>query len=278
MNAKKNIVWLASYPKSGNTWTRIFLANYFANEDKPLSINDADRFGFGDSVASMYRKVAGGQIDPANKRQVLSLRPRLLGAIASNGASFNFIKTHNVDSQVFGVDLMPPQVTRSAVYIVRNPLDVALSFARHFGTSHEEAVETMGRSDYVTGASATRVTEYRASWSDHVTSWTQEKRFPVVVLRYEDMLKEPEKCFEEMLGRAGLPIDKGRIEKAVRFSSFEEVSKQEEEGGFKETSDRSDKFFASGTSGQWQTALAPELVEKIRKQHAKMMKKHGYLE
>ena len=275
---KKSIVWLASYPKSGNTWTRIFLANYFANEDKPLSINDADRFGFGDSLASMYRKIAGGPIDPHNKRQILSLRPRLLNAIASNGASVNFIKTHNVDSQVFGVDLIPPQFTRTAIYIVRNPLDVSLSFARHFGMGHEEAVETMGRSDYVTDASETRVTEFRASWSDHVTSWSQERRFPVVVLRYEDMLEDPVKSFEDMLGRAGLPVDRNRIEKAVRFSSFEEVSKQEQAGGFKETSELSDRFFTSGTSGQWQTGLAPELVKKIRKQHRKVMKKHGYLE
>ncbi|MEQ9242681.1 sulfotransferase domain-containing protein [Roseovarius indicus] len=278
MTPQKNIVWLASYPKSGNTWVRIFLANYFANEDKPLSINDAGRFGFGDSAASMYRQVAGGPIDPNNKRQILALRPHLLKAIASNGASVNFIKTHNVDSQVFGVDLIPPQPTRTAIYIVRNPLDVTLSFARHFAMSHDAAVETMGRSNYVTESNAKQVTEYRASWSDHVTSWTQEKRFPVVLLRYEDMLQDPVKAFEGMLTRAALPVDRARIEKAVRFSSFEEVSKQEKEGGFKETSEVADQFFTFGTSGQWQTELAPELVEKVRKQHRKMMKKHGYLE
>ena len=275
---KKSIVWLASYPKSGNTWTRIFLANYFANEDKPLSINDADRFGFGDSITSMYRKVAGGPIDPRNKRQVLDLRPRLLNAIASNGANVNFIKTHNVDSQVFGVDLMPPQLTRAAVYIIRNPLDVVLSFSRHFATSHEDTVDLMGRSDYVTEATEKQVTEYRASWSDHVTSWTQEKRYPVHVMRYEDLLADPVTGFERMLRDTGLPVDAGRIEKAARFSSFEEVSKQEQAGGFKETSDLSERFFTSGTSGQWQTELAPALAKKIRKQHRKVMKKYGYLE
>lgn len=274
---KNTIVWLASYPKSGNTWLRIFLANYFANEDKPLSINEADRFGFGDSNTSMYHKIAGGRVDPANKRQILALRPRLLAAIASNGANVNFIKTHNVDSQVFGVDLMPPQVTRAAVYIVRNPLDVCLSFSRHFAMSHEDTAKLMARSDYVTHADARQVTEYRASWSDHVMSWTQEKRFPIHIMRYEDMLLNPMESFEKMLRATGLPIDAARIEKAVRFSSFEEVSEQEKLGGFKENPEVSGRFFTHGTSGQWETDLAPRLAKTIRKEHRKMMNKYGYL-
>lgn len=274
----KSIVWLASYPKSGNTWTRIFLANYFANEDKALSINHADRFGFGDSAEPMYRKIAGKAVDPHDKRQILAVRPRLLSAISTNGASHNFVKTHNANAAAFGFELIPPQVTRAAIYILRNPLDVAVSFSRHFGVDHAEAVERMGRSDYVTKSNDKFVTEFLGSWSDHIMSWSMTRAFPTLVVRYEDMLASPEEAFEKMLRHAGLPVDKPRLEKAVRFSSFEEVSKQEEEGGFKETSKVSDRFFISGTSGQWQTELAPALAKKIRKQHRKVMKKYGYLE
>lgn len=276
---RKSIVWLASYPKSGNTWTRIFLANYFANENKPLSINAADRFGFGDAAVGLYRKAAGGRpVDLGDKRVVLALRGRLLSAINGNGASFNFVKTHNANTQAFGAELIPPQLTHAAVYILRNPLDVALSVARHFGTSHEQAVASMGRSDHVIGSTDKQVTQYLGSWSDHVSSWSGERRFPVAVLRYEDMLADPRESFRSMLHQVGLPVDEGRLDKAVRYSSFEEVSQQEAQGGFKESSERSERFFASGRSGQWETELAPELAKTVRRQHRKVMKKHGYLE
>jgi len=109
-------------------------------------------------------------------------------------------------------------------------------------------------------------------------SWSSASAFPVLVVRYEDMLTSPEDSFEKMLRHAGLPVDPQRMEKAIHFSSFDEVANQEKSGGFKEASDFSDSFFTSGTSGQWQTELAPALAKKIRKQHRKMMKKYGYLE
>ncbi|MEQ8877035.1 MAG: sulfotransferase domain-containing protein [Phycisphaerales bacterium] len=274
---KNSIVWLASYPKSGNTWTRIFLANYFANEDRPLSINAADRFGFADAPAGLYRKIGGPNVDLTSRRATLALRARLLNAIDGNGATVNFVKTHNANTNPFGVELIPPPATRSAVYILRNPLDVALSSARHFGTTHEQAVTDLCRSDYVIG-SENFVPQFLGSWSDHVSSWAGETRFPVCILRYEDMLKDPATSFETMLRHAGLPIDKGRIEKAVRFSSFDELANQETTDGFKENTKNSERFFTSGKSGNWRTELAPELVKKVRKQHRKMMKKHGYLE
>lgn len=275
---KKSIVWLASYPKSGNTWTRIFLANYFANADRPLPINEADRFGFGDSLVPMYRKIAGRPIDPHDKRQMLGLRGRLLHAVATNGATVNFIKTHNADCPAFGVHLIPADLTRAAIYILRNPLDVVPSFARHFGITHEGAVKVMGRSDHVTESTEKQVTQYLGSWSDHAFSWTSEKRFPVLVVRYEDMLADPETSFAAVLRHMGVPVDEARLEKAVRFSSFDEVSRQEKAGGFKETSEQADRFFVSGKAGNWQTELAPPLAKKIRKQHRKMMKTYGYLE
>ncbi len=275
---KKSIVWLASYPKSGNTWTRIFLANYFANQNTPLSINQADKFGFGDSGTVMYRRAAGQDIDHENKRLTLSLRERVIAAIVGNNADFNFIKTHNVNSVAFGVDLIPTKFTRCAIYIVRNPLDVVLSYARHYGATHEIAVDRMARSDNVTKATKLQVTQYIASWSDHVSSWSAETRFPVLVVRYEDMLSDPVGSFRSMVEHTGLPIDEPRLENAVRFSSFDEVSKQEQEGGFKEASPNTDRFFTAGRTGRWMTDLEPELAKKVKKQHRKMMKKFGYLE
>uniref|UniRef100_UPI003B52E1EC sulfotransferase domain-containing protein n=1 Tax=Roseovarius indicus TaxID=540747 RepID=UPI003B52E1EC len=275
---KNSIVWLASFPKSGNTWTRIFLANYFANRDAPLSINEADRFGFGDSVLSMYQRVAGPGLDVNNKPQVVSVRNHVLQAIVANNADLNFVKTHNAFTNAYGVDLFPRQVSRCGIYIVRNPQDVVLSYARHFGISHEDVVMRMSRSDHLTLPYENQVTQFLGSWSDHVSGWASTGVFPVLTVRYEDMLNRPVDSFRAILQHIGAPVDEARLEKAVRFSSFDEVSKQEREQGFKEASHYADRFFAKGEAGQWREGLAPELSRKIRKQHRKVMKKHGYLE
>ena len=276
---RKSIVWLASYPKSGNTWTRIFLANYFSNQANPLPINEIDKFGFGDSGTQIYQRVAGNQaVDLTDRKVVLTLRNKLMNAINGNGASVNFVKTHNADTQVYGLDLSHPQITRSAIYFIRNPLDVVVSMSRHFGMTHAETAEWMGRSDYMLNKDGEQVRQYLGSWSDHVSSWSNEVRFPVLVVRYEDMLADPTRVFEGILRHMGAPIDPARLQKAVKFSSFDEVSKQEQETGFGEVSEFSDRFFASGTSDQWKADLAPEVVKKIRKQHRKLMKKYGYSE
>src|SRR6056297_90011 len=128
---KKSIVWLSSYPKSGNTWSRIFLANYIANRDNPLSINQVRYFGTGDSIKRHYDKIAGRIIDPPDILSLLSVRQKLLNAIIGNGADLNVVKTHNIKSIIRGVELFPSDVTKCAIYILRNPLDLVISYASH---------------------------------------------------------------------------------------------------------------------------------------------------
>lgn len=276
---KKNIVWLASYPKSGNTWTRIFLANYLANLDQPVSVNQIHRFGMGDSMVRTYRMVNGGK-DPdlSNYDDTIRLRHRVLAGISGNQADVNFVKTHNLYGKAMGIDLIPPQITRCAIYIVRNPLDVTLSFGRHFGQSPEEAVKSMADSDHVTSPGQKSVWQFLGSWSDHVSSWTTKHPFPCLVMRYEDMLSNPEETFGKALDIIGIPVEKERLKKAIRFSSFEETVKQEDKHGFKEASKKADRFFAKGKAGQWREDLSPDLINKTKRWHRKTMKKFGYLD
>ncbi|MEO0750701.1 MAG: sulfotransferase domain-containing protein [Pseudomonadota bacterium] len=275
---KKSIIWLASYPKSGNTWTRIFLANYLMNADQPVPINQVHRFGMGDTITKTYQMVAGGPFDLQNHDKVLQLRDRVLRGIVGNNADVNFVKTHNIRSKAFGVDLIPPAYTRSAVYIMRNPLDVILSYSRHFGKTHAQTVEAISSKDNVTNSDQSTVFQYLGSWSLHVNSWTKNTVFPTLVLRYEDLQTKPEESFSSLLKHIGIPVETDRLKKAIRFSSFEELSKQEREDGFAEASDKAEKFFSKGTSGQWVDELDKELVAETRKKHESVMKKYGYLD
>lgn len=275
---KNSIVWLASYPKSGNTWTRIFLANYLMNPKEPVPINEVHRFGMGDSIAKTYTMVAqGAPADLNDVHTILRLRDKVLRGIIGNGADVNLVKTHNTRSPAYGIDLIPPQYTRSAVYIVRNPMDMVLSYARHYGIDAAAAVEAIGRSDNANATDAATVWQFLGSWSEHVNSWTAKAPYPVCVLRYEDMLDTPQKAFGALVEHLGVPLDAERLDKAIRFSSFDEVSRQEAEGGFKENPGKSEKFFNKGQSGQWKEGLTEALADKMRADHRSTMKRFGYL-
>jgi len=279
---RKSIVWLASYPKSGNTWARIFLANYLFDLKTPIPINQVHRLGTGDSIEKAYRLVArgsgSGAFDLADYRQSLALRGKVLNAIVNNDADVNFVKTHNRRTKAFGVELIPPHLTRAAIYILRNPLDMVLSYARQYGQTPEQTAAAIGRSDNSTAGATGTVAQFLGSWSGHVDSWARCRAFPVLVLRYEDMQADPEAAFARVLKHIGVPPDPERLARAVQFSSFEELRKQEDETGFIERSPSSPKFFHAGRSGQWRDELAPEAVERIRTDHAKVMREYGYLD
>ena len=283
--ARKSIIWLASYPKSGNTWTRVFLANYIFNRQEPMPINEVHRLGIGDSVEKAYRMAARAagrsQFDISDYRQSLGLRGAVLGAIVNNDADVNFVKTHNFRGKAFNVDLIPPALTRSAVYILRNPLDMVPSYARHFNLTPEAAAAAIGRADNTTAGASGTTAQFLGTWSDHVQSWARCRDFSVLVLRYEDMQADPQAAFTKVLRHIGIPADPERVARAVRFSSFDELKRQEDASGFVErVSD--ERFFHSGRSGRWQDgvwhgALAPEIAEKVAQDHAKVMRRYGYL-
>ncbi len=275
---KASIVWLASYPKSGNTWARIFLANYLANQQEPVSINNVHRFAMGDSITKTYRMVAGdASVDLNDVPTTLRLRDAVLRGIIGNGADVNLVKTHNIRGAALGTELIPAKYTRSSVYILRNPLDMVLSYARHYGTDVAQAVETIGRSDNANASDESAVWQFLGTWSEHVNSWTRDAPYPGLVLRYEDMLAKPEKSFGAMVQHLGLPLDDDRLDRAIRFASFDEVKGQEAKSGFAENPGKSKTFFTSGKAGGWKEALTEDLVEKIKTDHRDTMKRFGYL-
>ena len=161
---------------------------------------------------------------------------------------------------------------------MRNPLDMIISYARHFGMSHAQTVEAISRKDNVASPDSSTVFQYLGSWSQHVNSWTKKTVFPTLVLRYEDLQTKPEESFSSLLKHIGIPVDAKRLDKAIQFSSFDELSKQEKKGGFAEASDKTDKFFTRGTSGHWVDELDPELVKEMRTKHEAVMKRYGYLD
>ena len=274
----KSLFWLASYPKSGNTWLRAFLANYVFNLDQPVPINQIGKLGIGDANTLAHARAVQRRFNPTSPRDTLKARKEMLDIIDSNGADLNFVKTHNQNAKAMGVDLIPQHQTRGAIYIVRDPRDMAISYASHHGMTLDEVVVRLNRKDNATAGNERNVHQFLGTWSDHVRSWTETRGFPVCTLRYEDMLADAKTAFSAALKQAGIPLEEERLRKAIRFSSFDELSAQENKNGFVENSEHQQSFFRTGRSGGWRDELTPEQIEKIETDHARYMRKFGYLD
>jgi hypothetical protein len=274
--APRTLVWLASYPKSGNTWLRAFLANYFIESSEPASINDMQKISFGDSSAPAYADL--GRCNPMllAPAQIVALRERHLERVAGN-APTNFVKTHNANIRIGGRWLIPPRLTRAAVYIIRDPRDMVLSYADHFNLDPEAAAAAIASPQNRVPTNARTVMQFLGNWSDHVRGWTRARDFRVLVLRYEDILADPATQFERVLRLIGAPVDAGVLAQATRFSSFETLAAQEAAAGFREKGGVQARFFRKGVSGQWRDALSGAIVARIAADHGATMKHHGYL-
>ena len=271
-----NIVWLASYPKSGNTWLRAFLANLVADGTQPVTLAELPQFCEDEARPELFSAVAGRPSTGLTFDEICALRPRVHSAIAAQSPGTRLVKTHNCAGFVERQPLHEASVTAGAVYVVRDPRDVAVSMSHHFGLDVDAAIERLGDDRVATANDALFVTQVLGSWSHHVRSWADLAGPRVVVLRYEDLLENPVFEFTRAARLLKLDDDRARIERAVRHASFAGLSGQERSEGFAEASDKSARFFRDGRAGQWREALTAEQSARVLARHGAQMSRFGY--
>jgi hypothetical protein len=188
-----------------------------------------------------------------------------------------FIKVHDAWSRVgAGEPMFPADVTLGVVYVIRNPLDMAASCAHHWGTSLTAAVEMLC-GDRTIARLTCQLSQRLGSWSEHVRSWVDDCGAPLHVLRYEDLTADPRSFFGGVVKFCGLGDDEDRVARAVAFSSFAELRRQEAAAGFRERSAASNgAFFRRGQAGSWHDELPAELAERLTGAHHQTMRRFGY--
>lgn len=274
-----NILWIASYPKSGNTWVRIFIANYLANGDQPVDINRLHEKSLSEANSVHYQRLLGNDKSTMDLgiEELCQLRFRAHANIAMEANGTTFVKTHNFLGQYKGYPLHNNQVTSGSIYIIRNPLDVAVSLANYFNYSLDDAIAYMAEDMTGTPNEPDNIPQIISSWSGHVNSWTQHKEDSILVLRYEDLLANPQRSFRKIESFLKLIKDPKRLRKAINFSSFNQSRTQETKSGFTEKYEHTERFFNKGMKNQWKGILSPSQVELIKAQHGEMMTKYKYL-
>jgi hypothetical protein len=263
------IVWLASYPKSGNTWVRAFLHNYIANAATPRSINTLVDFSVAEAAAAFF---GGGVL---SVEEVMARRPAVHERLTQLHPDLVFVKTHNANLALHGVPLCTPGHTAGAVVIVRDPRDVALSYAAFTGKSVDEIITFMAARGAANESDGVQVFEMLSSWSAHTLSWVGAPRR--LLMRYEDLLAEPERYFARLVRFLGTgEVDAERLRRAVQFSSFDALKGQETAEGYR-AAGSAGQFFRAGKAGQWRERLTPEQARRIEADHGEVMGKLGYL-
>lgn len=278
----QGILWIASYPKSGNTWTRAFLNNLLKilqgeDDGQPQRINRINEYTAWDISARRYERHLGKAPKEVTRAEIARIRPQVQAEIADQTEGLALVKTHHALVSDRGHPTLNFAVTCGAIYVVRNPLDVAVSFAHHLGTDVDHAIRDMNTRDLETTVTDESVYEVYGSWSQNVESWTRKPHPAIHVMRYEDMIDNPQGTFGDLARHLLLTPAPEQLNLAIQRSSFAELKKQEDEEGYKEKPDTARRFFRSGKVGEWKAALTRPQVRSIVEVHREQMRRFGYL-
>ena len=269
------IWWLASHPKSGNTWLRMFLSAY-RNGGK-VDINAIHDCNIDDIQPYYHHVVSPKPLTSLGNEEQIFLRPAALLHLLSNHRREGgplFVKTHYANCKILDIPSIPYALSAGAICIVRDPRDVAVSFSRHRGESLDDTIKSMARSDHLLRRPP--LYQLLGSWNDHVKSWLHAKNLNVLMVRYEDLLTEPKTAFVGMLRFLRHEIDEDLVDMSIEATKFKNLQRQEKRNGFREKRD-GDLFFTNGTAGGWMDTLTEEQAHQIEIDNEEMMREFRYL-
>ena len=276
------IFWLASYPKSGNTWTRSFivaLTGFAQSDEQELDINELTT----GAIASSRQWIESGlglSLEDNSRAEIDLLRPLAYRFWHQQARQPQYHKVH--DAYVLNAQqqpLFPADAAKGVLYIVRHPYDVAVSLAHHNGTSLQHAVDEMCNSEYCLVKHKNKINfqvEQRLlNWSQHVSSWLDSPH-RVHLMRYEDMHSQAEATFSNLVDFLEISADNQQIKQAIAASSFKKLQAKELQQGFREKSVVAERFFRSGEVGEGRHKLSVAQQQQLADCHAVMMQRMGY--
>jgi len=294
-----NVVWLASFPKSGNTWIRAIITAARGG-DRLFAVGQLTSGAQPHHVGSAHYAYA---LDPRllDRSELRQLRDSLVSRAVDQGthaatdegpdqvgdASLEpsappdptFRKTHEVyRTGQPGQEPFPARATRAAILIVRDPRSVVCSWAPFFGTELAEAAQRIGAGKDTKSSPANSSTEQPwGTWSSHARSWLEPTLpFPVHLVRYEDLQQDTVATLLPVLNAVGWQISEAELAQAVHRTKFERLVAEEADRGFRETSPKTNKFFRRGRAQAWREELSPDLISQVAIDHEEMMNRLGY--
>jgi hypothetical protein len=277
------IVWIASYPKSGNTWVRSFLASYYFGHEGMFDVKHLEKIQDYPNKQFFKNEVKKGEIhkhwDESQKNLI-------------DQKQIRFLKTHNSLIKAFGNDFTQPKYTLGVIYIIRDPRNVITSLKNHNNfKTYEEALQMMLNekavlSDYshLNNHAKTNIIN---SWKINYQSWLSNNFFRRLTIRYEDLIADPFQTFRDVLVfvnticRFNDNFKLNKFNNAVKSTSFDALQNLEEMGKFSENvysvnEKKKIKFFNQGPNNDWRKILNKDLIKKMNEIYKEDLIKFNY--
>ena len=281
------IIWIASYPKSGNTWLRTLISSYFFSNDgifnqKNLNLIDQfpnekffknfsyDKKKFGDTAK--YWIEAQNKINFEKK--------------------IKFFKTHNFLGTYNNFEFTDKKNTLGAIYIVRDPRNVITSLKNHYDLNYNQALEFI-KSDRKFIYDFNKKDNYSdfqliSSWEKNFQSWKNNKSFPLKLIKYEDLEKETFGVFKDIvefinkISGNKKEFNRKKAINALNSTSFKELKNLEKNHGFIEAvsnikNKKKIPFFYLGPENKWEKILKKEIVDDLDNNFKLSLKELNYI-
>jgi hypothetical protein len=277
------IIWIASYPKSGNTYLRTFLASYYYSKkgkidfDLLLKIHQFPNMKFSKTKSISKQDASSKWLSNQNEFFVKN--------------KLHFVKTHNCLTSYSGNQFTTKNQTIGAIYIVRDPRNVISSITHHYSINYETALK------YMLDENATLMEKsydddysnftFLSSWSKNYKSWYNTIEFKTLFIKYEDLEHNREETFKNIilfindLNNDKKDIDEKRFFNSIKSTSFSSLQNKEKNEGFEESvfSNETGKkklFFNLGFKNKWQKILPSDIKDEINKNLTEDLKNLGY--
>lgn len=279
------IIWLASYPKSGNTWVRSILAALLYSSDGAFNFDLIKRIPqfpkkevFKDLVKdfSNFNEI---------KKNWITVQEKI-----NSEKEIKLLKTHNGKYTVEKDNFTDDQNSLAVIYIVRDPRTLVKSISNHFTKSHYDASKFLIAPSLIGNGKSFEerkdgILTLIGKWNDHYRSWTKNKN-NLLLIKYEDLVNNPETELTKLIKFLEKYISFKTSEKKnktiLETTSFSNLKNMEEQGLFKEgvlnkKTNNKANFFHLGPKNKWQENLDKKIINEIEKNFYNEMKELGYL-
>lgn len=281
------IFWIASYPKSGNTWLRALLASYYFSKDgnfNQLLLKNISQF----PEKQYFRDFNyNSKIITDTSRFWIAAQEKI-----NLGKKIRFFKTHNMLGSINGNNFTNQKNTIGCIYIVRDPRNVITSFKNHYDFNYDQALAAMLNENYYIFQSDEKNDygnfQLLSSWEKNFQSWKAQKIFPIKFIRYEDLLNETFNTLKETIVFIDKILNlknsfqKLKAQKSIQSTTFLKLKSMEKKEGFIESifSKKENKkipFFHLGAENDWKKILDKDYQNKLNSQFQVSLKELQYI-